>query len=519
MRIQNLGDSVRLRRNEKYKELEELAKELELLRASNKKVVHCHGVFDLLHVGHIRHLKEAKELGDILIVTVTPDRYVNKGPHRPAFTEDLRAEALASLDCVDYVAINQWPTAVDTLRLLKPDFYVKGPDYQNPEKDHTGGINLEEEAVNSVGGKLIITEDVTFSSSNLINRYTPVFSKEVKDYLEGFSSRYSSSDVLGYLKSAQSLKVLVVGEAIIDEYQYCDAIGKSSKDPMLALRRLSTETFAGGVLAAANHLADFSDEVGVLTFLGEEKTQENFVRQSLHSKVKPHFLYRRESPTIVKRRFVENYFFTKLLEVYEINDAALVREDNEALLIALKKEVSKYDVVIVLDFGHSMLTKEAIDLLCQESKFLSVNAQSNAGNLGYNHLSRYPRADYICMAEHELRLEARDRRGDLKGIVLDVAEKLRCDRITVTCGKRGSLCYHPKEGFCEAPALAGEVIDRMGAGDAVLSLTTLCVAQKAPMEVTAFVGNVVGAEAVATVGHRRFIERALLFKHIESLLK
>ena len=181
MRIQNLGDSVRLRRNEKYKELEELAKELEAFRASSKKVVHCHGVFDLLHVGHIRHLKEAKELGDILIVTVTPDRYVNKGPHRPAFTEDLRAEAVASLDCVDYVAINQWPTAVDTIRLLKPDFYVKGPDYQDSEKDHTGGINLEEEAVNSVGGKLIITEDITFSSSNLINRYTPVFSKEVKD--------------------------------------------------------------------------------------------------------------------------------------------------------------------------------------------------------------------------------------------------------------------------------------------------------------------------------------------------
>ena len=519
MTIQSVGDPLRLRRNEKFRELEDLARELEELRGENKKIVHCHGVFDLLHVGHIRHFKEAKKIGDVLIVTITPDRFVGKGPHRPAFGEDLRAEAVAALDCVDYVAINKWALASDTIRLLKPDFYVKGPDYKDPEKDVTGGISAEEEAIISVGGQLIITEDISFSSSHLINRHLPVFSKAVKDYLEGFSSRYSAGDVLSYLEKAKTMKVLVVGETIIDEYQYCEAIGKSSKEPMLAVKRLSTEIFAGGVLAAANHLSNFSDHVGLLTLLGEERPHDHFIKQGLNPKVEKNYLYRKNSPTIVKRRFVENYFFTKLLEVYEINDAVLSEEDNQSLCDALRREIPKYDAVMVLDFGHSMFTKEAIEILCKEARFLGVNAQSNAGNLGYNTLSRYPRADFVCVAENEVRLEARDRRGDLKRIITDVSKRLDCPRIAVTRGSNGCLCYSREGGFVEVPALAGQVIDRMGAGDAFFSLTLLCAAQGAPMEVIGLIGNAVGAQAVATVGHRRSIERVPLFKQIESLLK
>ena len=115
-------------RAEKIKTLTELAAILERERSAGKSIVNCHGVIDLLHVGHIRHLEAARKLGDVLVVTVTPDRWVNKGPHRPAFTEQLRAEALASLECVDYVALNEWPTAVETIRLLRPDFYVKGKE-------------------------------------------------------------------------------------------------------------------------------------------------------------------------------------------------------------------------------------------------------------------------------------------------------------------------------------------------------------------------------------------------------
>lgn len=500
-------------------ELEDLPALLNAERAKKKKIVHCHGVFDLLHVGHIRHFKQAKKFGDILVVTITPDRYVNKGPNRPAFHENLRLEVLASLDVVDYVALNKWPMATEAIKIIRPDFYVKGSDYKDASKDHTGGILLEEEAVKANGGKLVFTKDIIFSSSSLINRHLPVFPKEISEYLSNFSSRFTADDIFSWFEKARPMKVLVIGESILDEYQYCEAIGKSSKEPMLAVKRLSTEKFAGGILAVGNHAANFCDTVGLVSMLGDQNPQEEFIREKLSKKITPTFVYRTNSPTIVKRRFIESYFFTKLMEIYEINDGSLETTDNAALCAALETEIPKYDVVIVVDFGHNMLSREAIQVICEKSKFLTINAQSNAGNLGYQTILRYPRADYVCMAENEIRLEARDRRGDLKKMVLAISKKIGCERLTVTRGKNGSLCYSKKEGFIEVPALAGQVIDRMGAGDAVLSITSLCAAQGAPTEVVGFVGNVVGAQAVATVGNRTAIERAPLFKHIESLLK
>ena len=84
--------------NKKIKNLEDLKTVVADLKAKGKKIVHCHGVFDLLHLGHIKHFEEAKTLGDVLVVTITPDEFVNKGPNRPAFTTLLRLEALALLN-------------------------------------------------------------------------------------------------------------------------------------------------------------------------------------------------------------------------------------------------------------------------------------------------------------------------------------------------------------------------------------------------------------------------------------
>jgi rfaE bifunctional protein kinase chain/domain len=508
-----------LPRNVKIQPIEELAEALASRRADGDRLVLCDGAFDLLHIGHIRHLEHAASLGDVLAVTVTADRFVDQGPHRPAFHEGLRAEAIASLECVDYVAVTNSPTAVGAIGLLRPDFYVKAAESDEPDIENADSNSAEEAAIKAVGGQLIVAQDITYSSSSLVNRYLPVFPIETSDYLTGFSARYSGDDVLRHLESAKPLKVLVVGEAIIDEYQYCEAIGKSSKEPTLVVKDLSTEKFAGGILAAGNHVANFCDDVGLITVLGADAPQEEFIRERLNSAIQKTFVYRKDSPTIVKRRIVESYFFTKLLEIYEINDGPVAEDDNARLCAALDEHVAQYDVVIVIDFGHGMLSGEAIDILCGKARFLAINAQSNAENRGYHTISRYPRADYVCVAENEMRLEARDRRGDLRQMVVDVSRKLGCQRVAVTRGNRGCLCYCDDEGFFEVPTFAGEIVDRIGAGDAFLSVTAPCVAKKAPMEVVGFIGNCAGAQAVATVGNRQPVDRAALHSHIESLLR
>lgn len=505
--------------HEKIVDLDALAGILKDLRAKKKRIVHCHGVFDLLHVGHIRHFQEAKGLGDILVVTLTQDQHVNKGPHRPAFKHDLRAEVVAALNCVDYVAINRWPQAAETIKLLRPHIYAKGPDYKDAAKDVTGGITQEEDAVRSVGGKIVFTEDITFSASHLLNRFFPAFSKEVTDYIEQFKVRYPVDKVLGYLEKARPFKVLVVGETIIDEYQFCTAIGKSSKEPIIALRHNTTERFAGGVLAVGNHIANFCEEVGLISYLGKDSPHERFARGSLNEKVVSRFLYKQDCPTILKRRFIESYFFSKLLEVYEMNDRELNEKEDAEFCALLDREVPKYDIVIVFDFGHGMMSRKAIDIICQKAAFLAINVQSNAGNTGYQTVLKYPRADYVCMAENEVRMDLRDRYSDIREVARGLHDKLDCEKVIVTRGKNGCLCYSDEESFVQVPALAGQVVDRMGTGDAFLSLTALCVKQKAPLEVVGFIGNAVGAQAVATVGHRRFIEKAPLLKHIQTLMK
>ena len=176
---------------EKIKNLSDLAKIISKLKITNKKIVHCHGVFDLVHLGHIRHFNLAKKEGDILVVTLTKDKYVKRGPGRPIFNENLRAEMLASISIIDYVAIIDFPTAVEAIKILKPDFYVKGSDYKDKTKDFTGMISNEEEAVSSIGGKLIFTDDITFSSSSLINNFLDVYPPEILNYLKIIREKYT----------------------------------------------------------------------------------------------------------------------------------------------------------------------------------------------------------------------------------------------------------------------------------------------------------------------------------------
>ena len=514
-----IGRSNGTRAKDKICGFEDLAPQLEVLRDQGNRVVHCHGVFDLLHVGHIRHLEEARGLGDVLVVTITPDIYVNKGPHRPAFSQELRAEAIAALDCVDYVVINNWPTAVDAIGLLRPNYYVKGSDYSEPERDITGGIGQEEAAVRAAGGQLVFTDDITFSSSNIINRHLSAFPKETSDFLLDFSSRHPTGQILGYLESAAALRVLVIGESIIDEYHYCETMGKSGKDPILAVRYLESEKFGGGVLAVANHIAKFSNNVSLLTFLGSSDSQEEFICEQLDPKINKTFLYQPNQPTIVKRRFVEIYPFQKLFEVYLMGDGEGDEAQSEALCARLEEVLPNFDVVVVMDYGHGMISAQAVEVLCNRAPFLAVNVQANSHNHGFNTISKYPRADYICISESEVRLDVRGRRRDLNDIVLDVSERLGCDNVLITFGDRGCLSYSKEDGFSQIPAFTTNVVDRTGAGDAVFSVTSLCVAQKAQMDVVGFVGNSLGAQAVATVGHRNSTDRVALFKQIESLLK
>jgi rfaE bifunctional protein kinase chain/domain/rfaE bifunctional protein nucleotidyltransferase chain/domain len=505
--------------NDKIKTIEELAQVIQSLRTKQKKIVHCHGVFDLLHIGHIRYFEQARRMGDVLVVTVTPDRFVDKGPHRPAFPEHLRVEGVASLGCVDYAALNQWPTAEETLRVLQPDIYVKGSEFKNTGADMTGKIALEARVVKEIGATLAFTEDIVFSSTNLINRYLYNLPEEVRQYLDLFRQRANLQDILDIIDKMATLNVLVIGDAIIDEYQYCEPIGISSKDPAIVVRYQSHDVFAGGALAVANHVANFANQVQLVTVLGERDSYEDFIRSQLSPNISPFFIYQKDTPTIVKRRFVEGYSLNKLFEIYIMDGRNISGENELQVCNWLKKQLPTADVAIAADFGHGAISKSIRNTLVRRAPFLAINTQANAGNRGFHTIERYSHADYVCIAEHEIRLEMRDVYGKLRPMMDFLAQKIDCSQFVVTRGRRGCYVRGNSEEFVAVPSLARQVVDRVGAGDAFLSVTALAAALKVPYEILGFIGNVVGALAVEIMGNQKSIDRPSVKNFIVSLLK
>ncbi|MDX1425593.1 MAG: adenylyltransferase/cytidyltransferase family protein, partial [Kiloniellales bacterium] len=286
----------------KIRTLDELVAIARQAQAGGRRVVLAHGTFDLLHMGHVRHLEQARAEGDVLIVTITGDAYVNKGPGRPVFTAPLRAEMLAALGYVNWVAINEAPTAENVIAALKPDVYAKGADYAEAENDATGKIVDERASVEDYGGRIHFTDDITFSSSSLLNRFFDIHDPNLRSYLEQQRERDIADTLLATIESVRDYRVLLVGDAIIDEYHYVSPLGKSPKENLIATLYRDREVFAGGVIAAANHVASFCREVEVLTCLGENDSFEAEVLDAVKPNVKLSAIRRPGVPTTRKSR-------------------------------------------------------------------------------------------------------------------------------------------------------------------------------------------------------------------------
>lgn len=504
----------------KMKSLAEAAAFAERARAAGETVVLAHGCFDLLHMGHVRHLQEARSHGTVLVVTITPDRFVNKGPNRPVFTETLRMEMLASLSFVDCVAINTGPSAEPAIKAIRPNVYAKGQDYADSAQDLTGKIVDERRLVEQLGGAIAFTENITFSSTELINRFFNPFDPKIRGFLDELRVDDGLEKIRGLIESVASMRVLVVGDTIIDEYRYVQPMSKTPKENLIATLHQSSELFAGGVLATANHVASLCHEVDVLTLLGGEDSHADFIAAHMKPNVQLRTLMRDKGPTTRKCRYIDQSSMRKLFEVYYMDDAPLDGVLQDELAERIAATAPDYDLVLVNDFGHGMITAPVVRALVENARFLAVNTQTNSANFGYNLITKYPRADYVCIDMAEARLAAGDKHSDVEAIVRDrLVPAVHCPRIIVTQASRGCTGFVQGELPCEVPAFADRVVDTVGAGDAFLAVTAPLMAAGGKLPHVAFVGNVAGALKVGIVGHRTSIDKASLIKSVTSLLR
>jgi len=499
--------------------LTEMADYSRQLKAEGKSVVLCHGTFDLMHIGHVRYLQRAKQEGDALFVTVTADEFVNKGPGRPVFSDQLRAESLASLSCVDFVAVNHSLTAVDILNQVRPNIYAKGAEYRSHGDDVTGNIVLEKNAVEAHGGHIFYTDEITFSSSSLLNEHFDIFSPEIRQYLKVFREKWSDKDVFGMLESLSDLRVLVVGDAIIDQYHYTSPLGQTGKGNTMAVKYESEEQFAGGSIAVANHVAGFVKNVTLVAGLGANDDYEEYIQSRLLNNVEPVFFCMKNAPTVTKRRFVDGDL-GKLFEVCFYEEKSVSGDVEEDVCEWLSSYLNDYDVVLVPDFGNGFITSNMVDVLCASRSYLAVNTQVNSANRGYHVIKRYSRADFVSLNEPEVRLAAHDRHGQIEDVAKKVAEAVGASSFAVTRGTKGAMMLDLKGAMVHnIPALSTRVVDRIGAGDSFLSLAGICLGGGLPPEVASFVGSAAAAIDVQIVCNREPISLIGLKKYITTLLK
>lgn len=302
---------------------EDVHKIMEVAKSSNKRIAHCHGVFDLLHPGHVQHFLAAKKMGDVLIVSITADQHVNKGPGRPLFSESIRAETIASIEAVDYVFVSHYPTAIEAIKEVKPDFYVKGNDYQIASDDVTGMILLEKETVESFGGQISFTNEITSSSSKLINQFFSKLSADAQDWLKDFKVKSGYERSVFWLEKIENLEVLVLGEIIIDRYTECTPLAKSSKDPILAFQRQQSLSYPGGVLTIANNCKGWGSDVSVISFVKLKCSEFKQIEIKVDPRILLDLVTVEDRPTILKHRFVDSASSTRIFEYYDFLDKPL----------------------------------------------------------------------------------------------------------------------------------------------------------------------------------------------------
>lgn len=447
-----------------------------------RPVVLAHGCFDLLHLGHIRHLQEAKKLGAYLVVSITSDRFVAKGDGRPHFTAEQRAESIRSLACVDEVRITDAPDALQAIAELLPDFYVKGSDYDAAESDER--LQRERAMVENSGGSFVVTRAEKWSSSRLIN--AEVYPPSVAEYLRHAREADFLPRIETAFGEARKLKLAMIGENILDQYIYVSPLSKPSKEFVLAAAEQATENFDGGIDAAAAHVRSLC-AVGTVT-------------------QPSHMLLR-------KRRYVEQGFTRKLFEVYSSPRLEPDDETRRILNAAAKDAIERADVVVVIDFGHGLIDHD-MQALIYDAKFLAVNAQTNAGNQGFNPVTKYHRADYVCVDLPEARLAAQSTEGTPKELIDFLTRKMGGPHVIVTHGREGA---HWRGGT--VPAFAQKPIDTMGAGDCFIALTAPLIAVGLGTEEAALVGCVAAGMKTGIVGHREAVNADKLLQTVRSLLQ
>lgn len=486
-------------------------------RREGRRVVQCHGCFDIVHPGHIRHLRQARSLGDLLLVSITGDTQMKKGAGRPLIPEELRADNLAALDCVDWVYVEERPTAAELLDEVRPDVYVKGREY---ETNADPRFRAEREAVERHNGRVVFSAgDVVFSSTALI----AALEHSVDPYHKRLSQLLETDELAGeklsrLVSSFRGKQVVVVGETIIDTYFLCDRPEIAGESPIMTLRPIERRTYDGGAAIIARHLAAMGAMPVLVTGLPRNAQGEELRRRLTVEGVDVRAV-ELDGAIPEKQRFLVGPQKVMKLDLVEPIALDAARQDQLVAIAAgaakecSSPETGQCDAVIIADFGQGLLSPGVLNRLCRElrpvTRIMSGDVSGRRSNLRF-----MVGMDLLCPSESELRDAFSSHQDALPSAAWRLFDETAATAALVTMGSEGLVAFQPSsnspptpDGFVSrvtsdhVPALCAHAVDALGCGDALLSAATLTLASGGSLLAAAFLGSVAAATQTQRLGN------------------
>lgn len=336
-------------------------------------------------------------------------------------------------------------------------------------------------------------------------------------FISHIFSNYSIEGIVGKLNELKKMKVLVIGDVIIDQYNYVIPKGRAIKDPILSCDYVKNEIYAGGILAIANHLSEFVSQISLLTIVGDLESNLSFIKSSLKKNIDLQYFTKKNSFTTMKKRYINIQRNEKLFKIEKINDAPLSKKLTNIIIQYLSSNIKNYDIVLVGDFGHGFINKEIASYLQSNSAYLALNVQTNSANLGFNYVTKYNHCDFISMDYRELQYAVQDQHSDKEVLLKKIREITNFNKILLTMGKNGVVYSESKNTNFFAPTFKTNVKDTVGAGDAVFSLASLLAFINTKNDLLTFCCNCVGALAVQYQGNKENISKKSLISFMNNL--
>jgi rfaE bifunctional protein kinase chain/domain/rfaE bifunctional protein nucleotidyltransferase chain/domain len=469
----------------------------------SEKIVMCHGTFDLVHPGHLRHLAFAKSRAEKLVVSLTADNFVQKANNRPYVPEDLRALNLASLELVDYVIIDENAEPTNLINFIKPEFFVKGFEYSGVENMPIK-TRAEKTIVESYGGEIVFSPgDFILSSSAVIENDPPNLSIEkLMVLMEAESVEFA--DLRESLSNLGAYSIDVIGDVIVDTITTTSVIGGHRKTPTPSVKVEKVDKFIGGAGIVAKHLNAAGVTVTLHSIIGEDDLGQFVVKDLQKSGVIFKYILDKNRPTTHKNAIVADGY--RLIRIDEVNNTSINEEQTN--IISLMLEETKSNAVIFSDFRHGIFNKTTIPkfLNCVPKGIFKVADSQVASRWG--NILDFQDCDLITPNEQEVRFALADQDTVIRPLGSELMKQSRAKNIMLKLGARGMLTFRTEEKsnskplfFAVDPLVRDNIIDPVGAGDALLAYSTIILLKTRNEVLASIIGTIAAGLACQKEGN------------------